>query len=148
MDEERLRIQQMVADGKITPEEGDELIESLGRQDSGGAATVESEPGQVSPRKRSGRNVAGVISLCLFLGGLALPVIGIGINIALKVFGVPWGLSIAVFALPALLLEILAAVIGFIGWRSTSGKVGAIGGLVTTALMLLAALVLIRVPVP
>ena len=131
MDDERLRIQQMVADGKITPEEGDELMESLGRQDSGGAAPVESGPGQVSPRKRSGRNVAGVISLCLFLGGLALLVMGVGLSFLL---------GIAVFALPVLLLEILAAVIGFIGWRSTSGKIGAIGGLVTTALMLLAAL--------
>ncbi len=51
MDEEMLRIQKMVAEGKVTPEESVELLESLGVQ---GAPTADGEAAGKEPAKRAG----------------------------------------------------------------------------------------------
>jgi hypothetical protein len=104
MNEEILRIQKMVADGKITPEEGVELLASVGP-----SASPPPRPEVAAlPPAKSNRQTIGIIALCFL------------------------GLSVASFLLAPcvnVVLVPLAIILGFIAWRTTPGKIAAIGGL-------------------
>ena len=160
MDEERLRIQKMVADGKITPEEGAELVESLRTQGPVGDSPLVSGRNDQATNSRRTHTRMGIISLVLFLASPVLFFVFVAINVVInrmvafqtvaQAGGAATPADIAftfnkvVYAGLVLLgCEMSAAVLGFDSWRSISGKIGAIGGLVMTFLMLLVALFLL-----
>jgi len=110
MNEEILRIQKMVAEGKITPEEGTELIASLSRPATSPPAPAAAAP----PPNKSDRKAVGIVALCAL--GLALAT-------------GPWAPLVAACLIP------LSIILGFIGWQSLCGKVAAIGGLLILILL-------------
>jgi len=160
MDEERLRIQKMVADGKITPEEGAELVESLRTQGPVGDSSLVSSRNYQAANSGRTRTRMGIISLVLFLASPVLFFVFVAIDVvinrmvAFQTIAQKGGAAepadiafefnrVVCAGLVLLGCQMSAMILGFDSWRSASGKIGAIGGLVTTVLMLMVALFLL-----
>lgn len=148
-EDEVLRIQRMVAEGKVTPEESVELLASVPRDDAPPTDDAH-EPGgmrmqaeAVIELDKAGVRRAGRWSLVLFLAGLAVAAIWVA-SFAVGMEG-PRGDGAAIqtitvaeplpFAIAAGVLWLAALACGIVGWRTVSGRIGAFGSL----LMVLAA---------
>jgi len=92
-----------------------------------------------APTKQNGRSKIGVLSLCLAIGGIIIP---LALSLVMAIFG--WLLGTTVFFLLCVALflglEIVAFVTGIIGWRSACGKAGLI---ISAILLILSMLVLL-----
>ncbi len=118
MNEEILRIQQMVAAGKITPEEATELVESLVRQNPAPPA-----PTAVEHKCRAGG--PGTASFVMFSVGLFLFLLDVAGNCRTG--------NTAVTVMAA-----LGFIFGLAGYRALAGKGGLIGSALLLALMVIA----------
>jgi len=160
MNEEVLRIQRMVAEGKVSAEESVELLESIRRESAppGAApASADRDFGECPPPEPGGMQVRAVgqltlgpsdiswsarIGLGLFLAGLVVaPIWAVWFSVgAAQARGDAFLTTVTVpepapFAILAGLLWLSALVLGFVGWRRASGKTAAIGSLCMLVLM-------------
>jgi hypothetical protein len=162
MNEEILRIQKMVAEGKITPEEGAELVESVGKGGAGRGSAANSptapqpSPGVAAvPAAKSSRKGLGIFAVVLFSLGLPLLALATGIaaisshDSASGHFSYRGLIFLALPLVGGIILELLAIVLGFVAWRAKPGKVAAIGGLILVAVAVAAeALMIATYPGP
>ena len=139
MNEELLRIQKMVAAGKITPEEGAEQSASFG----GPVAPPTSSAVDESAPPKKNRKTVGLIALGALVAGW-LPSLLIELFRLLFPAGgtnrddSAWT-AIILLVLASLfpVLMTIAAILGFYAWRTLPGKIAAIGGIISGAYFVL-----------
>jgi hypothetical protein len=124
----------LLEEGKITDEEYNQLLGAIRRKDKRPAETDTS-------RLHKSRNGFGRAALILMLSGILLPV-ALAVLAAVSGGGLRWVALIA--GLLSVPCEMLALILGIIGWRSPAGKVAAIG---VPAIGLLLILISLIVPV-
>lgn len=137
-------LKQLLEEGRITEEEHRELLEAI-RQKETAQKPVEKAP-ESKPRTGYGK-----VALILFILSIALPVVSILLSFILNTMKIKIVLATPL-VLIGLLCALLAFIFGIIGWRTTQGKIVAIGipvlGIFTFLLIPLASILLaIAIPV-
>ena len=152
MDEKILRILKLVAEGKVTPDEGTRLVASVVVTGAVGRTSPPPHPLVAAvPPAWSTRNVLGIIGvIAVGLGFTLLPLLGLTACFFLGSHApehLSWIHLVAV-ATPVLtpILLLLAIIPGFIAWQKRIGKIAAIGGLTTVAVPILLMIYMLFVP--
>lgn len=138
-------LKQLLEEGRITEEEHRELLEAI-RQEETAQKPVEKAP-ESKPRTGYGK-----VALILFILSIALPVVSILLSFILNAIMKIKIVLATPLVLIGLLCALLAFIFGIIGWRTTQGKIVAIGipvlGIFTFLLIPLASILLaIAIPV-
>ena len=110
----------MKEEGRITEKEYAELLSEI-RKNPAEAAKSKRATGLDDERKRK----LGIISLALSIAGIFLPLLFYGILLALTA-GSNARPRIDLWFILCLMMELVALVLGVIGWRTEFGKAGAI----------------------
>jgi hypothetical protein len=117
-------LRQLLDEGRITEDEYKELLEAI-RQRETVQEPVEVPPKPTAPIPRTGYGKAALI---LMIAGALMPIAALAAHFVIMYAGVRLGMFLF---LPFLLLGIfcllLAFIFGIIGWKSTPGKIAAIG---------------------
>lgn len=115
-------LKQLLEEGRISQDEYQQLLGAILRQDK-----PQSPPSTPSPSTPT-HNKYGKAALLLMIAGMALPIVGIAASLLFNIIGIRFKmlLFMPLFVL-GLLCELLAFIFGIIGWKTTSGKIAAIG---------------------
>jgi len=115
-------LKQLLEEGKITEEEYQELLEAI-RQKEATQQPVE-KPTESKPRTGYGK-----AALTLMTASIVLPVVAVLMALVLNAVGAKVGSKVLlVSVLPiGLSCTLLAFIFGIIGWKTTQGKIAAIG---------------------
>ncbi|NLW84989.1 MAG: hypothetical protein GXY41_11405 [Phycisphaerae bacterium] len=118
-------LKQLFEEGKISEDEYRQLREALHQKDTPRPPIVK-PPAQAKPRTGFGK-----AALILMIVGILLPPAPLVLNIILAISNVPMPHIARMLSLPFLLLSLLclllAFIFGILGWKTTSGKIAAIG---------------------
>jgi hypothetical protein len=112
-------LKQLLEEGKITEDEYHQLLEAIHQKEKPQPPIEKSA--QVKPRTGYGRT-----ALILFILSITLPIFSILLLIILSAMKVGMLLA-APFLLIGMLCALMAFIFGIIGWKSTQGKIAAIG---------------------
>ena len=133
-------LKQLFEEGKISEDEYRQLREALHQKDTPRPPIVK-PPAQAKPRTGFGK-----AALILMIVGILLPPPPLVLNIILAISNVPMPHIARMLSLPFLLLSLLclllAFIFGILGWKTTSGKIAAIGTPCIGLLLLLGLLIL------
>jgi len=129
INEEILRIQKMVAEGKVSPEESVELLESVAAPRTEKPPPADAAVAASAPSRAD--KVYGIVGFAALLAASVLVVVAAVLNDSQRGAAIMVGAGLLWFS---------AALLGWIGWRSPWGKMALIGAFVLITLFAAVAL--------